>query len=135
MNNSKIERPIPDIMHYESKIWDIADLLRSASVKQSDFPTYMMPFFALVMLEGRMIALVGAVLGIVIGVTLCLIQQWFGIIKFGKSAGSYIIDVYPVSVHAWDLVVVFLTVVIVGFVSVWYPVRRLSKKYTTIQHS
>ena len=57
------------------------------------------------------------------------------VIKFGKSAGSYIIDVYPVSVHAWDLVVVFLTVVIVGFVSVWYPVRRLSKKYTTIQHS
>ena len=87
------------------------------------------------MLEGRMIALVGAVVGIVIGLTLCLIQQWFGVIKFGKSAGSYIIDVYPVSVHAWDLVVVFLTVVIVGFVSVWYPVRRLSKKYTTIQHS
>ncbi len=54
MDSSNIERPIPDIMHYESKIWDIADLLRSASVKQSDFPTYMMPFFALVMLEGRM---------------------------------------------------------------------------------
>ena len=32
-----------------------ADLLLSASIKQSDFPTYMMPFFALVMLEGRMI--------------------------------------------------------------------------------
>lgn len=44
-----------DIMHYESKIWEIADLLRSASVKQSDFPDYMMPFFALMMLEGRML--------------------------------------------------------------------------------
>lgn len=43
-----------DIMHYESKIWDIADILLAAAVKQSDFPTYMMPFFALVMLEGRM---------------------------------------------------------------------------------
>ena len=43
-----------DIMHYESKIWDIADILLAASIKQSDFPTYMMPFFALVMLEGRM---------------------------------------------------------------------------------
>ena len=83
------------------------------------------------MLEGRMIALVGAVLGIVIGLTLCLIQQEFGVIKFGKSAGSYIIDVYPVSVHVWDIAVVFVTVVIVGFISVWYPVRRLSKKYTT----
>ena len=44
-----------DIMHYESDIWEIADLLLAASIKQSDFPTYMMPFFALVMLEGRML--------------------------------------------------------------------------------
>ena len=45
---------IPDIMHYESDIWSVADLLIAASVKQSDFPAYMMPFFALMMLEGRM---------------------------------------------------------------------------------
>ncbi len=44
-----------DIMHYESDIWAIADLLLAASVKQSDFPAYMMPFFALMMLEGRML--------------------------------------------------------------------------------
>lgn len=44
-----------DIMHYESDIWEIADLLLAASVKQSDFPAYMMPFFALMMLEGRML--------------------------------------------------------------------------------
>ena len=42
-------------MHYESNIWAIADLLLAASVKQSDFPAYMMPFFALMMLEGRML--------------------------------------------------------------------------------
>lgn len=45
---------VPDIMHYESKIWSVADLLLAAAIKQSDFPNYMMPFFALVMLEGRM---------------------------------------------------------------------------------
>ena len=49
-----VEQP-RDIMRYESDIWAIADLLLAASVKQSDFPTYMMPFFALVMLEGRML--------------------------------------------------------------------------------
>lgn len=53
MNNETA--PIRDIMHYESDIWAIADLLLAASIKQSDFPTYMMPFFALVMLEGRML--------------------------------------------------------------------------------
>ena len=46
---------VQDIMHYESKIWDVADLLLAAGIKQSDFPAYMMPFFALVMVEGRMI--------------------------------------------------------------------------------
>ncbi len=54
-DNINIENRPRDIMHYESEIWNIADLLLSASVKQSDFPTYMMPFFALVMLEGRML--------------------------------------------------------------------------------
>ena len=44
-----------DSMHYESDIWVIADLLLAASVKQSDFPAYMMPFFALMMLEARML--------------------------------------------------------------------------------
>lgn len=53
MNNDTA--PIRDIMHYESDIWSIADMLRSVSIKQSEFPTYMMPFFALVMLEGRML--------------------------------------------------------------------------------
>lgn len=55
MNNNNDMKQPRDIMHYESKIWEIADLLRSASIKQSDFPDYMMPFFALMMLEGRML--------------------------------------------------------------------------------
>lgn len=54
-NNNDMKQQPRDIMHYESKIWEIADLLRSASIKQSDFPDYMMPFFALMMLEGRML--------------------------------------------------------------------------------
>lgn len=48
------ERHIPDIMHYEPKIFSCADLLISSGIKQSKFPDYMMPFFALMMLEGRM---------------------------------------------------------------------------------
>lgn len=45
---------VRDIMQYESEIWAAADLLIAAGIKQSKFPEYMMPFFALVMLEGRM---------------------------------------------------------------------------------
>lgn len=77
--------------------------------------------------EGRMISFIGAVSGVVIGLVLCLIQQEYGIISLG-TAGSFIVDAYPVSVHAWDVVLVFATVLIVGFISVWYPVRYLSRR-------
>ena len=77
--------------------------------------------------EGRMISFIGAVSGVIIGLALCLIQQEYGIISLG-TAGSFIVDAYPVSVHAWDIVLVFATVLIVGFISVWYPVRYLSRR-------
>ncbi len=78
--------------------------------------------------EGRMIALIGAVTGIIIGVSLCLIQQEYGIIGFGDSNQSYIIDTYPVSVHFTDVVLVLVTVLTVGFLSVWYPCVRAVKR-------
>lgn len=36
------------------KIWDTADTLRGAGIKASEWPAYMMPFFALMMLESRL---------------------------------------------------------------------------------
>lgn len=80
------------------------------------------------MLEGRMIALVGAVAGIAIGLTLCLIQQEYGVIRFGSQEGTYIIDSYPVCVRWLDTVLVFITVIVVGFLSVWYPVKTITKR-------
>ncbi len=44
-----------DILQYEPKIWATADLLRGSGIKESEWPSYMMPFFALVMLESRLI--------------------------------------------------------------------------------
>lgn len=78
--------------------------------------------------EGRMISALGAVVGLVIGLLLCWIQQTFGVIALGSSAGSFIVDAYPVSVHLWDVVLVFITVLAVGFLSVWYPVRYFSHR-------
>jgi type I restriction enzyme M protein len=43
-----------NILQYESKVWDTADLLIASGIKQSDFPKYMMPYFALIMLESRL---------------------------------------------------------------------------------
>ncbi|WP_417882655.1 HsdM family class I SAM-dependent methyltransferase [Xanthomarina gelatinilytica] len=44
-----------NILQYESKIWSTADLLIGAGIKQSDFPKYMMPYFAMIMLESRLV--------------------------------------------------------------------------------
>ena len=80
--------------------------------------------------EGRMISLMGAVIGVALGLILCFIQQEFGLLSLGggNSGGNFVVDAYPVSVHAWDIVIVFVTVLVVGFLSVWYPVRYLSRR-------
>jgi len=80
------------------------------------------------MLEGRMISLAGATLGLVAGLALCWAQQQFGFVKMGESEGSFIVDSYPVSVHLTDMVVIFVTVIATGVAAVWYPVKRLSEK-------
>ena len=69
--------------------------------------------------EGRLISLFGALIGIVLGLGLCFIQQKFGLITLGGGGGQFIVDAYPVSVHFWDVVLVFVTVLSVGFLSVW----------------
>ena len=78
--------------------------------------------------EGRMISTIGAVAGIAIGLLLCWMQQTWGIVGLGRSSGSFIIDSYPVSVHPTDIILIFITVVAVGYAAVWYPVRYFAKR-------
>lgn len=80
------------------------------------------------LLEGRLIALAGAVIGIGVGLLLCLLQQQYGLVKLGNSSGNYIVDAYPVSVHPWDVVMVFLTVTVVGWLAIYFPVRYMSRR-------
>lgn len=78
--------------------------------------------------EGRMISAIGAILGILVGLLLCWLQQVYGLVSLGRSSGSFIVDAYPVSVHPEDIIIIFITVLAVGFASVWYPVRYFAKK-------
>ena len=78
--------------------------------------------------EGRMISAIGAVIGIVIGLLLCWTQQQFGLVALGSSSGAFIINAYPVSVHPEDIILIFVTVLLVGFLSVWYPVHYFAKR-------
>ena len=78
--------------------------------------------------EGWMISGFGALIGVLIGVVLCLLQQEFGFIKLGEAAGAFIIEAYPVRVVPVDIITVFVTVLTIGFLAAWYPVRYLAKK-------
>jgi len=43
------------ILQYESKTWATADLLRGSGIKESEWTSFMMRFFALTMIESRLI--------------------------------------------------------------------------------
>lgn len=79
------------------------------------------------LLEGYMISCFGAVSGVVLGILLCFLQQQFGLISLGSS-GSFVVEAYPVSVHTGDVILILLTVLAIGFASIWYPTRFLSKR-------
>jgi ABC-type lipoprotein release transport system permease subunit len=78
--------------------------------------------------EGWMISGFGAAIGLAIGLSLCLLQQYMGLIKIGE-AGVFVVDNYPVSVELSDLALIFATVMLAGFLSAWYPVYLLGKKW------
>ena len=78
--------------------------------------------------EGRMISVIGAMVGILLGLLLCWLQQQYGLVRLGGSEGTFLIDAYPVSVHPTDVIIIFLTVIAVGFLSVWYPVHYFTRR-------
>ena len=72
--------------------------------------------------EGWLISIVGAVVGITIGLLICLSQQYFGWLKMGTG---YIVDTYPVLIHFSDLLLTFFTVVFLGFITAYYPSKYI----------
>lgn len=79
--------------------------------------------------EGWMISGFGALIGVTVGLVLCLLQQELGLIKLGQTSGAFIIDAYPVRVAAGDILTVFATVLTIGLLAAWYPVHYLGKKW------
>ncbi|MFY9516256.1 MAG: FtsX-like permease family protein, partial [Dysgonamonadaceae bacterium] len=77
--------------------------------------------------EGWLIAFWGIIVGIAVGLILCLIQQHFGLLRLGDTPGAYIVEAYPVVVKATDILIVFVSVSIIGFLAILYPIRNLKK--------
>ena len=75
--------------------------------------------------EGWMISAVGALVGIGLGGILCLFQEHFGFLKLGNG---YVVDAYPVVTNFMDMILVFVTVLVMGFLAAYYPVRYIQTK-------
>lgn len=73
--------------------------------------------------EGYLINGIGAVIGMVIGLTLCLLQQHLGLLKLGNGT-EYIISAYPVQVQALDILFVFIAVLVLGLITAYVPTKQ-----------
>lgn len=73
------------------------------------------------LLEGCLLALLGGVLGIGLGLLLCLGQQHFGWVALPDG---FIISAYPVELRIGDFMLVAATVMVVGLLAAWYPARK-----------
>ena len=82
------------------------------------------------LLEGWLVTIVGAAIGTVIGVTLCLLQQHFGFIKLSDSTGesAFIVNAYPVQVEASDIFLILTTILFIGLFVAWIPTRYIHKQ-------
>ncbi len=78
--------------------------------------------------EGLLITIFGGGLGLALGVSVCLLQQHFGFIQLG-SQGSFIVNSYPVEVHYKDVILIVCTVLSLGILITFIPVRLLKQKF------
>jgi len=75
--------------------------------------------------EGVLLVAVGTVGGILLGLAICYAQIHF---EFVELAGS-VVESYPVKVLGSDLLLVFATVMAIGLLAAWVPLRSLSKRF------
>lgn len=76
--------------------------------------------------EGLLIAGAGSIVGFVLAIIICLVQQHFGLIKLG--GGTFLIEAFPVEMHLNDFILVAITIIIIGTLASWYPAHRAARQ-------
>lgn len=75
--------------------------------------------------EGYLIVFVGICIGMVLGVLACVIQEHYGVIKLTSESHLLAFNAYPVVVEFTDVLIIVVTISIIGFLAVLYPLRNL----------
>lgn len=69
--------------------------------------------------QGTMASVVGAVIGIVLGTVVVVLQQHFGFVRISPTLS------YPVAIEPLNVVVVFITIVVLGLIASWIASSRV----------
>lgn len=75
--------------------------------------------------EGWSISILGSIIGTIAGIALCKAQMAYGFVKL-QGGSSFIIDAYPIKIIPLDILVIFISVVLIGFLASWFPVKYIS---------
>lgn len=83
--------------------------------------------------EGFLLSGIGAVFGLLIGLSVCWLQIRYHFIKLAGS--SFLIDYYPVKILPFDLTVIVLTVVLITFIASWLPANKAAARVIELRGS
>ncbi|MCE9540096.1 MAG: FtsX-like permease family protein [Bacteroidetes bacterium] len=78
------------------------------------------------LMEGLLITIIGAALGLILGTFVCWLQIKFSLIRFTEG---YVVDAYPIKLEITDFVMITGAVLLIGFFAAWYPVRIFTKRH------
>lgn len=67
--------------------------------------------------ESLYVTFTGGLAGIIVGVGLCLLQQYFGLIRLAGDPDTLIINAYPVAVESSDILMAFIPLLIIGLLT------------------
>lgn len=78
-------------------------------------------------IEGWLISIIGVIIGVAIGIGICFLQEKFGIVKLPGASQNFVVQAYPVRVMLGDVIAILAIVLCIGFITAYYPVRKIAK--------
>ncbi len=79
------------------------------------------------MAEGMLISAGGTIIGTMLGLLICWLQITFGLVKLGGTS-NFIVDSYPVDIQFFDISMILVIVIAIGYLAARFPVRIISKR-------
>lgn len=78
------------------------------------------------LMEGLLITIIGAALGLILGTFVCWLQVKFSLVRFTEG---YVVDAYPIKLELTDFIMISGVVLLIGFFAAWYPVKVFTKRH------